>query len=104
MFFLIGGVQPRTVWLEKQARPCPSCGHLDVYVKRVDHYLSLFFIPLIRVKKGVPFAVCRNCQAILRPEGGEIHDEQRGHYRRCRCCGRSVAHDFSFCPYCGKHL
>jgi len=52
MYFVIGGVQPRTVLLSRQPRTCPACGYPKLFLKRIDHYLSLFFIPLIPVKRG----------------------------------------------------
>lgn len=103
MFFLIGGVQPRTVLIETQARVCPFCGYSELEKKRVDHYLSLFFIPLFPVKKGVPFLVCSKCQGIS--EEDEMTGMQMSkQYKKCKNCGRFVQLDFSFCPYCGKLL
>jgi len=63
MFFFIGGIGPRTVTLDKQARICPECGRLALYHKRIDHYLSLFFIPVFPVKRGEPFLSCEGCGA-----------------------------------------
>ncbi len=97
MFFFIGGIQPRTVVLEKQASACPFCGHIDVRLKRVDHYLSLFFIPLFPVKKGIPFLSCDSCQNIL-GENGLQEDSV------CQHCGKNVDRKFSYCPYCGKTI
>ena len=103
----IGGIQPRTVKVEKAPMTCPHCAHPEVYWKRVDHYLSLFFIPLFPIKRGgVPFLVCDHCGAL--PDGysasstfeGETSDETR----YCGYCNRMVAGDFSYCPYCGKAL
>ena len=77
MFFFIGGVQPKTVRLEKQARACPSCSHFDVYLNRVDQYISVFFIPILRIKKGVPFVSCDNCHSVIKGhmDGWEMHQE-----------------------------
>lgn len=104
MFFFIGGIQPRTVRLAKQAMTCPVCGHTDVYLKRVDHYLSLFFIPLFPVKKGVPFWGCDNCDAVLDKRGAPIRVEQRRETARCPYCGRSLEEDFDYCPKCGRRI
>ena len=60
-FFFIGGIQPKTVTLDRQARTCPACGLAGAYTRRTDHYLSLFFIPLVRVKKGEPYLYCQRC-------------------------------------------
>ena len=58
MFFLIGGVQPKTVTLDEVPGICAACGLAQARLKRVDHYLSLFFIPLFAVKKGDPVLIC----------------------------------------------
>jgi hypothetical protein len=65
--FLIAGVQPKTRRVDENPQRCPSCGRSQAYTTRVDHYLSLFFIPLIRVKQGEPFLLCEGCQ---RPANG----------------------------------
>lgn len=98
MFFFIGGIQPRTVRLEKRAEACPYCSHFEVYVKRTDHYLSLFFIPLIRVKKGVPYVVCESCHNYVDIE----RDLREGEKFICHSCGRELEPGFSYCPYCGQ--
>jgi hypothetical protein len=64
MFFFIGGVQPKTVDLEKVPRVCPSCGLYQARLKRVDHYISVFFLPLFRIKKGPPLLICENCRHV----------------------------------------
>ncbi|MCK4765893.1 MAG: zinc ribbon domain-containing protein [Candidatus Aminicenantes bacterium] len=105
MFFLIGGIQPKTVILQEQARSCPACDHTNVQIKRIDHYLSLFFIPLFRVKKGTPFAACGHCNVVL-------DDDRTGSYpgaaektRKCSRCSRFINDDeFLYCPYCGGRL
>jgi len=76
MFFFIGGIQPKTVLVDKQARSCSRCGHFEVYLKRVDHYLSLFFIPLFPVKKGAPFLICENCKTVVDGQGYRMDAEQ----------------------------
>lgn len=102
--FFIAGVQPRRVRIAKHTQPCRSCEHFDVYVKRVDHYISLFFIPLIRIKKGVPFLFCENCGTYQDQQGSAFAGGETGKPQRCGFCGRSVEADFSFCPYCGRSL
>jgi RNA polymerase subunit RPABC4/transcription elongation factor Spt4 len=104
MFFFIGGIQPKTVTIEKQARSCPSCGHFDVALKRVDHYVSLFFLPLFPVKRGTPFLICENCNTILDERGYSMGAERPVRGKRCASCGREVEPDFAYCPYCGKPL
>jgi len=103
MFFFIGGIQPKTVVIDKQARPCPSCGHPEVYLKRMDHYLSLFFIPLFPVKKGVPFFICENCKVTFdNLHGYRVDIEQDANKRKCPHCGKQIDPHFNFCPYCGN--
>jgi len=104
MFFFIGGIQPKTVTVDKQARTCPSCGHVEVYLKRVDHYMSLFFIPLFPVKRGTPFLICENCNTIIDEHGYSTGAERPMREKRCPSCGRKVDPDFIFCPHCGKAL
>jgi hypothetical protein len=62
MCFLIAGVQPKTRVLDQTPARCPSCGLFQAQLRRVDHYFSLFFIPLLRVKQGTPFLYCQRCQ------------------------------------------
>jgi RNA polymerase subunit RPABC4/transcription elongation factor Spt4 len=104
MFFLIGGIQPRTVRVEKQPQACPYCSRFNVYRKRVDHYLALFFIPILRVKKGVPFLACDDCNTLLETmdSGAGFERPDDTGIQECRYCGKSFDADFSYCPYCGK--
>jgi ribosomal protein L32 len=94
MFFFIGGIQPKTVTVEERSRMCPSCGLYQARLIRVDHYLSLFFIPLIRVKKGEPVLRCDRCANVVRQAGQGASV--------CPSCGGSLESNFSFCPHCGK--
>jgi len=100
--FLIAGVSPKIKLLDNNPRRCPVCGLSHAYLKRVDHYFSLFFIPIIRVKKGEPFLICDRCEGQI----SEFGEDQRGwpgrQNNQCRNCGRKLNKDFSFCPYCGK--
>ncbi len=105
MFFLIGGVQPKTVTLDETPRICSACGLAQARLKRVDHYLSLFFIPLFPVKKGDPVLICDRCGAISSPEGdfrGAIAGSSQG--QRVPQCGYPVARDFRYCPSCGTRI
>jgi ribosomal protein S27AE len=106
LFFLIGGVQPKTVRLDKQGRTCPRCGYAELYAKRVDQYFSLFFVPLFRVKKGVPFVSCDHCRSVLDQNGRAIDEPRtfRKDFRKCPTCGRSLDEDFEFCPRCGQKI
>jgi RNA polymerase subunit RPABC4/transcription elongation factor Spt4 len=104
MFFFIGGIQPKTVLIDKQARSCPVCGHFEIHQKRVDHYLSLFFIPLFPLKRGIPFLICAKCNTIIDEHSYRTDAEPPIRKQRCPFCGRKVDPDFTFCPYCGKAL
>jgi len=103
MFFFIGGIQPKTVLVDEQPRVCPNCGLARGRLKRVDHYLSLFFIPLFRVKKGEPFLECPQCGV-----SGGPHMTMSGPSRetipRCPHCGYPVEGTFRYCPHCGRPL
>ena len=102
--FIIAGVSPKTKIIDTNPRRCPVCGLHQAYFKRVDHYFSLFFIPLIRIKKGKPFIMCERCQRQL----GEFGEEKKGWLGKkkneCRNCGGRIDKGFDFCPYCGKHV
>ena len=104
MFFLIGGVQPKTVTLDETPGICQACGLAQVRLKRVDYYLSVFFMPLFRVKKGYPVLICGRCRAISSPEGniqGASHEARKD---GCPQCGYPVARDFRYCPSCGSRI
>jgi uncharacterized C2H2 Zn-finger protein len=102
MFLFIGGIQPRTVDIGEEGLSCPRCSRRGVALRRTDHYFSLFFIPLFRVRKGAEFYQCGDCGCIFTEtgEGSEVPSGQR----LCRGCGRESPSGFSFCPYCGRPL
>jgi len=104
MFIFVGGIQPKTVNIDKQARTCPSCGHFNVHLKRIDQYLSLFFIPLFPVKKGTPFLICENCNSVFSKDGVRMNVSQSGEQCLCPKCKNRVSPEFLFCPYCGHSL
>ncbi len=104
MFFFIGGIQPKTVSVDEQPRICPSCGLTRARLKRVDHYFSLFFIPIFRVKKGEEFLQCPQCGAVSGGQYGSTHGPARGQPSRCSHCGYPVEPTFRYCPYCGRTL
>jgi rubrerythrin len=72
----------------------------------VDHYLSLFFIPLFPVKKGTPILSCENCQAAFDEAGGpmDIGGFPEPKPSQCPSCKRPVKPNYSFCPFCGKPM
>ena len=104
MFFFIGGVQPKTIRLDENPHICPECSHAGLTIKRTDSYLSLFFIPLFPVKKGIPFMVCTNCGAVFTQDGSLMGTSSHHTNQQCHRCGRLVGPDFIYCPYCGKPL
>lgn len=102
-FFFIGGIQPKTVDLEEGTRICPICGLSRAKLRRVDHYLSLFFIPLFPVKKGDPVLVCDRCGVV----GDHTYGSNSGYPKVrtdliCQNCGRLVEPHFKYCPFCGR--
>jgi len=104
MFFFIAGLQPRTIVLDKMQQVCPSCGQYEAVKKRTDYYLSLFFLPIIPVKKGIPYLYCSKCDYHSIPsERGLDHSKSRFKYR-CAQCGRRLEPEFIVCPYCGKEI
>jgi len=105
MFFFIGGVQPKTIELDKESMNCPSCGLYGARLKRTDHYLSIFFLPIVRVKKGEPFMTCERCGHVsLQPYDGSSHSYGEAAINQCPSCMRQIQRDFRFCPFCGKKL
>ncbi len=103
-FFIIGGIQPKVRVLDERPVRCPTCGLHQAYTRRVDHYLSLFFIPLIRVKTGVPFLACERCGKAASDGGRRTFRPPRGPGNYCRSCNRELPADFEFCPHCGRRL
>ncbi|MFO7713722.1 zinc ribbon domain-containing protein [Desulfosarcina sp.] len=101
--FLIAGVQPKTRRVDDNPQRCPVCGLAQAYRTRVDHYLSLFFIPLIRVKQGAPFLWCDGCQ---RPVDGSRAPAREvplsGLSTVCVACKREFDSAFKYCPHCGQ--
>jgi RNA polymerase subunit RPABC4/transcription elongation factor Spt4 len=102
MFFLVAGVQPRTRTVDPTPRHCQQCGLHQVELRQVDHYISLFFIPLFRVKQGKPFLYCRRCERIT-TDGREAPPfvQAGAPPRMCRQCGRQFEKGFNYCPNCG---
>jgi len=102
--FLIAGVTPKIKVLDNTPRQCPACGLHQAYYKRVDHYFNLFFIPILRVKKGEPFIMCDRCERSV--------DDFKKEYSSawpdikettCGHCGKTLEKTFEYCPYCGTH-
>ncbi|MGD2099070.1 MAG: zinc ribbon domain-containing protein [Desulfobacterales bacterium] len=80
------------------------CGLNQAYYQRIDHYLSLFFIPVFRVKKGEPFSVCDRCAQSGQGFGPDYAQPQTDLRRTCSRCGKVLNADFKYCPHCGKRV
>lgn len=59
MFFFVGGISPKVV-VEATRRLCPNCND-NLVQKRVDHVLTLFFMPIWTVSRGNPVTECERC-------------------------------------------
>jgi len=101
MMFLIAGIAPRTRVLDPDPRPCPVCGLKRARYRRVDHYVSFFFIPLLRVKTGEPFLLCEACEKTVSEMRTDYRAETDPAAKHCRACGKGLAPGFRFCPFCG---
>lgn len=102
--FLIAGVSPKTTLLDKKPMICPVCGLAQARYKRIDHYFSLFFIPLLRIKKGEAVLICDKCEQEVKEFGlgGSSFSDEKG--LSCNNCGKKLQDGFDFCPYCGKPI
>ena len=101
--FLIAGVQPKTRRVDENPQRCPSCGLAQAYTTRVDHYLSLFFMPLIRVKQGQPFLLCEGCQQPVDDFRESAQEAPlSGTSTVCVACKKAFDGSFKYCPYCGQ--
>ncbi|KMY65854.1 hypothetical protein AAU61_19615 [Desulfocarbo indianensis] len=91
--------------MDSAPRLCPSCGLATCRRFRLDHYLSLFFLPLFPVKRGQEFWECSRCGRPCGP-GAPAGSQGRagGRPPNCPNCGRPLGDDFSFCPGCGRRL
>jgi RNA polymerase subunit RPABC4/transcription elongation factor Spt4 len=98
----IGGVAPKTTIIDQTPRLCPVCGLAQARLQRVDHYLSIFFIPVFRVQKGETFIFCNRCDQPVFDATNDAANEEHHFSRSCSTCGRALAEDHRFCPYCGQ--
>jgi RNA polymerase subunit RPABC4/transcription elongation factor Spt4 len=105
-FFFVGGIQPKVKVLEETPRRCPRCGLHQAYLKRVDHYLSVFFIPVLKVKTGEPALVCDRCERTVSDSDAERFQARQTQppKKACRFCGKGFPADYAFCPICGRRL
>jgi RNA polymerase subunit RPABC4/transcription elongation factor Spt4 len=102
MFFLIGGLTPREVVLDERPRLCPVCGLVQARYRRTDQWVHLFFIPVLRVKKGEPFLMCDRCERAVSEMGPEYAEAvEKAGEDRCGRCGKALRPAFRYCPHCG---
>ena len=104
MFLFVAGVQPKIRVLDDAPRACPSCGRVARRRQRVDHMLSVFFVPLFPVKRGEPFFACTECGAAADGDGDEQRVSESRRSGHCRACGRRLERDFVHCPGCGNRV
>ena len=102
--FIIAGISPKTKIVDNTPRICPACGLAQARLKRVDSYFNLFFIPLIRVKKGEPFLECDRCGSFSAQSKEAAFGAPSGADRSCPQCGQPLGPDYRYCPFCGKAL
>jgi hypothetical protein len=102
LMIFIAGISPKTKVLDRNPRRCPVCGLHQAYYKRVDHYLSLFFIPLLRIKKGDPFIICDRCNKTIPQSGPDISRRAGYENKTCSACNRTLEPEFKYCPNCGQ--
>jgi len=102
MFLFIAGIQPKTVRLDDQPRMCPSCGLCQARLKRMDHYFSVFFFPIFRVKKGIPFLECQKCGSLSQRHGGEWMGTPVRDRGICAYCRKPLEREYRYCPFCGR--
>ncbi|HIJ35930.1 MAG TPA: zinc ribbon domain-containing protein [Deltaproteobacteria bacterium] len=71
-------------------------------MKRVDHYISIFFLPVVRIKKGEPFLECTACGQMEEVSAQGWDRPLPNRQYQCGACGKQLEQGFRFCPFCGK--
>jgi hypothetical protein len=100
----VAGVAPKIKIMDQTPRRCPGCGLNQAHYRRIDHYLSLFFIPILRVKKGEPFIMCDRCAQTFHEFGSDFTRQQPEKAGMCKYCGKMLDRDFKYCPNCGRRI
>jgi hypothetical protein len=98
----IGGIGPKRKRLENQPRICTNCGLSQAYLTRIDNYISLFFIPIFRTRKGEPFVLCERCGHVTDQSGNVYATGTDLQAPRCLRCDKTLAKDYPYCPFCGE--
>ncbi|MCK4412207.1 MAG: zinc-ribbon domain-containing protein [Candidatus Eisenbacteria sp.] len=113
-FFLLVGTRPQ-VRLDEGAgsvqRYCPNCGRAHAFTPAERRtMLTIFFIPIFPLSRGVPCLACRRCHWCLPGEPGPLSDPARapaGGARYCPHCGQALPEAYVTgdgticCPHCG---
>lgn len=99
--FFIAGIQPKTKRLDQPLKRCLMCGRYQAFTQRTDHYLSLFFIPLLKVKTGPETLYCPNCQSPV-ADAAPPRPTRIESPTTCSACGKPLQADFKYCPNCGS--
>ena len=102
MFFFIAGVQPRIIHLDEQPRMCAACGLYQARLKRTDHYLAVFFLPILPVRRGSPYLECQSCGNFSNEHENGPAGPPGAESLNCSGCGKKLEQRFRYCPYCGK--
>jgi ribosomal protein L37E len=104
-------VQPKTTVLDETRRMCPSCGAREARLVRVDQYLSLFFLPVVPIKRGEEALECQRCGALSDPRvlspappSPSVRDHATQAPEHCPRCGHSLQRQFIYCPQCGQKV
>lgn len=104
MFLLIGGIQPKTVTLDETPQLCPGCGLAQARLKRVDDYVSLFFVPIFPLRKGQPVLMCDHCHAVSSPDAHVTAPSSTWKKKECGHCRFPIESAFDYCPRCGNRV
>lgn len=104
-------MQPKTTVLDEIGRMCPSCGAREARLVRVDQYLSLFFLPVVSIKRGEEALQCQRCGALSDPRLlspalplPSMYDRATQAPEHCPSCGHSLERQFIYCPQCGQKV
>lgn len=129
MFFIgVFGIDSKEKEIKKiYSVYCKNCGeNKEGKLIKTFSYLHFFFIPLFKWNE-MYFFICDKCRSVYevnkdkgkRIERGEdiqltywdlkeyniIYEyEEKGAFRVCGNCGRTIDKSFVFCPYCGKDI
>ena len=94
--FLIAGISPRIKQIDHKPRRCPACGLHQAYYKQVDHYFSLFFIPIFRVKKGEPILICERCEKTDYEFSKNYAAGSEDNQLKCKTCASLLQRDYKY--------